>query len=403
MYTNRGYFLINRFIINFKEMNLRSNEKKAIITLCFGTVAVVSDIYVAQPILPLLSRDFGVSHAVASLAVSLNILALSMALLIYGPLSDHIGRKPVMVITSFLLSIPTLLIAFVADFSLFLALRTVQGLFVAGIAAIAMAYIVEEFPPHIVGRIIGIYFSSMVAAGFTGRVLSGVLSGLFHWKATFITFGIMNLAGAWAMYRFLPESKKFTQTSGFKDSFMGMLGHFCNRRLVGVFFIGFMLFFAFTGAFTYVTFYLSEAPFNVSAVGLGLIFGVYITGILSPVAGSLSTKFGRRPLIAAGLIMAAIGICITLIQSLPVIVIGLFILCAGLFTIQPCASAFVGDNAESSRGSATSLYLFSYYIGGSVGAVVPGIFWGQFGWIGVIVCCCAALWIALASLIILCR
>jgi len=75
------------------------NEKAAIATLFFGTVAVISDIYVAQPILPLLSSSFGVSHTVASLAVSLNILALSFALLIYGPVSDYVGRKPVMVTT----------------------------------------------------------------------------------------------------------------------------------------------------------------------------------------------------------------------------------------------------------------------------------------------------------------
>ena len=238
------------------------NEKAAIATLFFGTVAVISDIYVAQPILPLLSSSFGVSHTVASLAVSLNILALSFALLIYGPVSDYVGRKPVMVTTGFLLAIPTALIEFTTDFSSFLILRTIQGLFVAGIAAIAMAYIAEEFPSAIVGRVMGIYVSSMVTAGFFGRVFSGVMSGLVNWRATFITFSFLNLMGAWLMLRFLPPSTKFRRNTGFLDSYLGMLGHFKNRRLVGAFVIAFLLFFTFTGTFTYVTFHLSAPPFN---------------------------------------------------------------------------------------------------------------------------------------------
>jgi YNFM family putative membrane transporter len=379
------------------------NEKAAIATLFFGTVAVISDIYVAQPILPLLSSSFGVSHTVASLAVSLNILALSFALLIYGPVSDYVGRKPVMVTTGFLLAIPTALIAFTTDFSSFLILRTIQGLFVAGIAAIAMAYIAEEFPSAIVGRVMGIYVSSMVTAGFFGRVFSGVMSGLVNWRATFITFSFLNLMGAWLMLRFLPPSTKFRRNTGFLDSYLGMLGHFKNRRLVGAFVIAFLLFFTFTGTFTYVTFHLSAPPFNLSTVALGLIFFVYITGVISPFAGSLSSRIGRRAVIGFGLAIAAAGILLTLIESVPVIIMGMLLLCTGLFSTQPAAGAFVGDNAVTGKGSATSLYLFSYYIGGSIGAVLPGFFWDAFGWQGVIASCMAAIFIAFISLFTLCR
>jgi YNFM family putative membrane transporter len=59
----------------------QSDTKKAIITLFFATVTIVSNIYITQPILPLLSKDFNVSHATASLSISLNILALALALL----------------------------------------------------------------------------------------------------------------------------------------------------------------------------------------------------------------------------------------------------------------------------------------------------------------------------------
>lgn len=379
------------------------DSRLTIAALFFGTVAVISDIYVAQPILPMLSADFGVSPAVAGLAVSLNILALSFALLVYGPLSDYLGRKPVMVVTGFLLAIPTGLIALTDNFTTFLVLRAAQGLCVAGIAAIAMAYISEEFHPSRVGRVMGIYISAMVAAGLFGRVFGGILAGLFSWRVTFIVFCLLNLSGAWLMLQYLPASKHFKRNAGFFASYSGMLGHFRNKRLVGSFIIGFTLFFTFTGTFTYITFYLSAPPFNLSTVLLSLIFLVYVTGVISPAAGALSNRLGRTAVIGFALLVAGMGILLTLFVSLPLIISGLTLLCLGLFSAQPAASALVGDNAAVSKGSATALYLFSYYTGGSLGAVLPGYLWVSHGWPGVICSCLASLVAAAISLLTLCR
>ncbi len=381
----------------------QSDLKKAILTLFFGTVTIVSNIYITQPILPVLSTDFSVSHATASLSISLNILALSLALLYYGPLSDRVGRKPVMVVTGFLLAVPTALIAFTHDFTVFLLLRILQGLFAAGIAAIAMAYITEEFPSAIIGRVMGIYISSMITAGFFGRVVGGVMAGLLGWRTTFIFFSMLNIAGAWSMHRYLPPSKKFTGNASFRESYSGLIGHFRNRRLIGTCIIGFLLFFTFTGSFTYITFYLSDMPFNLSTTALGLIFFVYVGGVVSPFAGALSTRFGRRTIMGAGLGISSAGILLTLAGSLPVIIVAMLLLCAGLFTTQPASSAFVGDNTSSAKGSATSLYLFWYYMGGSVGAILPGLFWHAFGWPGVVGSCVIAMTGAFLSLFVLCR
>jgi MFS transporter, YNFM family, putative membrane transport protein len=135
-------------------------------------------------------------------------------------------------------------------------LRAFQGLFAAGIAAIAKAYITEEFPSAIIGRVMGIYVSSMIAAGFFGRVGGGVMAGLLGWRTTFVFFSILSTAGAWSMHRYLPLSKKFTGNASFLESYSGLVVHFRNRWLMGTCIIGFLLFFTFTGSFTYITFYV---------------------------------------------------------------------------------------------------------------------------------------------------
>ncbi|MCX7771053.1 MAG: MFS transporter [Proteobacteria bacterium] len=374
-----------------------------IIVLYIGTVFIISNIHVAQPILPMLTKDFNVSDQTASLAVSISILFLSLTLLIYGPFSDFFGRKHIMVSTGFLLAIPTFLIVFSENFDFFLLMRALQGCFVSGMSAIAMAYISEEFPWQLLGRVMGIYILGMITAGLTGRVLGGVISGYFGWKAMFVFFSLLNMIGSFLMLIYLPSSKNFVKNLSIKESFKGMFSHLKNRILLGAFIIAFSLFFTFTCAFTYVSFYLSKPPFNLSTVKLSMIYFVYIAGLISPFAGSYSNKVGRKPVILLGLVTAIIGISITLIKSTILVVIGLLFLCLGLFITQPSASSMVGENAKSAKGSATSLYLFSYYFGGSIGAYLPGYLWNLYGWHGIFLISLIMILVAITSLLTLCK
>ncbi|MFQ3574250.1 MAG: MFS transporter [Thermodesulfovibrionales bacterium] len=386
------------------EVKITERSHRSIMAVLFlGTVTVISDIYVAQPILPELSKVFSVGPKTASLAVSVNIIALSIALLFYGPLSDLKGRKQVMSFSALLLPIPTVLIVFVDDFNLFLLMRALQGIFAGGIASIAIAYINEEFPSDLRGKTIGIYIGAMITSGLTGRLGGGLLTAYMGYKAMFLCFAILNLIGAILISLYLPASKRFIANSDIISSLKGMSEHFSNRYLVGAFIIAFLLFFTFTGGFTYITFHLSDEPFNLSTTEISLIFLVYVSGFLSPLAGSLSARQGRQRIIMLGLITAMLGICLTLINNILFVISGLFLLASGLFITQPSANALIGDKAIRNLGSATSLYLFFYYIGGGIGAWMPGIIWNTWGWYGVAVLFIIALILAMLSATILCR
>lgn len=374
-----------------------------VIVLYISTVFIISNIHVTQPILPILSKEFMVSEQTASLAVSLPILFLSITLLLYGPLSDFFGRKQIMITTGFLLAIPTFLTIFSENFNFFLLMRALQGCFVSGMAAIAMAYISEEFPWQLLGRAIGIYILGMITSGLTGRVLGGLISGLFGWKAMFITFAFFNILGSLLMLVYLPSSKNFIKNLSIKESFLGMILHLKNKILLGAFLIAFSLFFTFTCIFTYVAFYLTNSPFNLNTVQLSMIYFVYIAGLISPFAGAYSNKIGRKPVILYGLITAFAGICLTLIPNTIFVILGLFLLCTGLFITQPSASALVGENAKSAKGSATSLYLFSYYLGGSLGAFFPGYLWNLYGWIGIFFISVLMILMSVTALLTLCK
>ena len=105
---------------------------------------------------------------------------------------------------------------------------------------------------------------------------------------------------------------------------------------------------------------------------------------------------------AAGFVIAAAGVLATLVQALAVIVAGLVVLCVGMFTVQSTAPAFVNASARGAKGAAGALYVTFYYVGASLGSLLPGLAWQGWGWPGVSAACVAALLVGLCSDALLC-
>lgn len=363
--------------------------------LYLAAVIVFGDMYITQPILPLLSAEFGVAPATAGLSVSAVVLMIAVASTLVGPLSDLWGRKPVMVGSCALLALPTFLCALAPSFATLLVFRALQGLFIPGVTAVAVAYLGDMVEPGGLGRAVGGWIGATVAGGLTGRVASGLITDFFGWRAAFVTFAALTLLAAVLMAVTLPRDHP-TASGGWARAYRAMLAHVGDRRLRGVFLIGGALFFGFIGIFTFLPYYLTGAPFFLSPGIVSFAYLSYLAGVIvSPIAGGLSQRLSRRRLIAGGLVIAMLGIMLTVIQILPVIVVSLFVLCTGMFTAQAVAPALVNALAVGAKGGASALYLVAYYIGGTLGAALPGLGWQAFGWGGVVGICLAAFLLAL--------
>lgn len=381
----------------------RASGRAALVVLYCVTAAVFADMYIAQPILPLLSRDFGVAPATAGLSLSVVVLAIALASGIYGLLSDALGRKPVMVATCLLLAVPTCLCAVAPSFVWLLIFRAAQGALIPGLSGVAVAYLGDHYGGPGLGSAVGRYVSASIAGALLGRVVSGFVADAFGWRAAFAVWGVVTLASAITMARVLPGDRA-TGPAVWKQAYSGMAGHFRNRRVVGAFLIGAALFFAYTGVFTYLSYYLTAAPFRLSTAIVSFVYVVYLAGVIaSPVAGRLSARFTRPAILAGGMMIAALGIAGTLVRFLPVIVVSLVVLCGGMSVAQSTAPAFVNVSARGAKGSAGALYLAFYYLGATFGSVVPGYAWQMWGWHGVVTACGISLSVAFLADILFCR
>lgn len=378
------------------------HSRRAEAALILATVSVYADIYITQPILPLLSHEFGIRPATAGLSISIVVLMIAVVSIPYGSLSDAVGRKPVMVATLSLLTVPTLLCAVAPSFPVLLAFRGLQGALIPGVTAIAVAYLGDAYPAAELGPRVGGWIAASVAGGLTGRVVSGLLAAWIHWRAPFVLFGALTALGAAGLARELPRAPARTPRLALAGR--ELLQHFRNRRIVGAFVIGGGVFFCFIGTFTYLPYYLTAEPFRLSTAFVSSIYLVYAAGIFtSIVSGRLSKRFGGRLVMAVGLVIAAAGVAGTLVRSVPFIVGSLVVVCIGMFAVQSTAPAFVNANAERAKGAAGALYVAFYYVGATLGSALPGFAWQAWGWHGVAASCVAALLVGLAADATLCR
>ncbi len=348
-------------------------------------LATFALLYCVQPILPVLSQEFGISAPASSLSLSISTLMLALGLLITGPLSDAVGRKSVMVTALLLASVCTLLSTMMTSWHGILAMRALIGLSLSGVAAVGMTWLSEEMHPSVVAFSMGLYISGNSIGGMSGRLLSGVITDLFSWRVAVAAIGCFALASALMFWKILPASRHFRPLSlRPKNLVINFRLHWRDAGLPLLFAEGFLLMGAFVTLFNYIGYRLMLSPWHLSQAVVGLLSVAYLTGTWSsPKAGAMTVRYGRGPVLLGFTGMMLGGMLLTLFSSLGPIFAGMLLFSAGFFGAHSVASSWIGVRARRARGQASSLYLFSYYLGSSLAGTTGGFFWHDYGWHGV--------------------
>lgn len=358
---------------------------RATLALFSAGLATFALVYCVQPILPILSHEFGISPASASVSLSVTTALLAVGMLFTGPISDAVGRKPVMVTALLLASCCALLATVMTSWHAILVMRALTGLALSGVAAVGMTWLSEEMHPSVAAFSMGLYISGNSIGGMSGRLLSGVMTDVVGWRIALAVIACFALASALMFWKILPASRHFRPTSlRPKTLFINFRLHWRDKALPWLFAEGFLLMGAFVTLFNYIGYRLMQSPWHLSQAVVGLLSVAYLTGTWSsPRAGALSARHGRGPIILlfTGVMLA--GLLMTLSGWLWLIFAGMLLFTAGFFGAHSVASSWIGIRARRAKGQASSLYLFSYYMGSSLAGTSGGWFWHDYGWHGV--------------------
>lgn len=349
-------------------------------------LATFALLYCVQPILPILSHDFGISPASSSLSLSVSTAMLAVGLLFTGPISDAVGRKPVMVVALMLAATLTIASSLTTSWHGILVMRALVGLALSGVAAVAMTYLSEEIDPMYVAFAMGLYISGNSIGGMSGRLISGVLTDLFSWRITLGGIGVIALIAAIVFWRILPPSSHFRASSlRPRTLLINFRLHWHDKGLPLLFVEGFLLMGVFVTLFNYIGYRLMATPYNISQAFVGLLSLVYLTGTFSsPKAGSLTLRYGRGPVFMVSTGLMLLGLLVTLFSSIWLIFVGMLIFTSGFFAAHSVASSWIGRRAKRAKGQASALYLFFYYVGSSIAGTSGGFFWHHYGWFGLV-------------------
>ncbi|MFC6646217.1 MFS transporter [Granulicella cerasi] len=374
-------------------MPLRGSGLRLVAVFLCGTVAFLN-LYCTQPMLPMLSHVFGVTEAQVGITVSaatIGVAITSFLLALYG---ERLPRKRFIVSSMVVLSLVTLLASTAQSLTMLAIGRFFQGLSTPGIFILTIAYITDEFPPMEIPKVMSSYVAGTVFGGFVGRFLGGMIAQRYGWHMVFVALALLGLLGAAVTSTLLPQARH-RHSQRVHSVWTPILKNLRSVRLLATFLIGFCMLFTLVSTFNFVTFYLSAAPFGLSTEKLSDLFAVYLFGLLATlIVGRFLARIGLRNGMMLATALGVIGITTTLSHSLVLVAVGLSLASSCVFIAQTSANSFMRDAAPTgARVSATGMYICIYYLGGTVGGMLPGVAWKHYGWPG-----CVAL---IASMIVL--
>lgn len=370
-------------------LQLRYSLLTAILFWC-GLVVVASN-YLTIPLMSIFSEDFHTSMTNVAWTGSAFSLCYAIGSLFTGPLSDRYGRKQVILTGLLLLTVVTFILPVFSSLAWVIVWRSFQGFAAASFAPVAIAYVMDKFPPEKRVTAIGFISSSFLISAIVGQIFSSYISQQFNWQGVFYYFGGVYFITAILVLFLLPKIAIKQAGSNLKFMFTQFYRLLTDKSLIQVYSIAITLLLTFVAFYTVLGEYLTE-KFAMSADGILYVRTIGIIGMLfAPFAGKLSNQFGLMNILRGALIIAVLGsIIIGISFNLVFLVLMSVVFVTGIALSVPTLISLVGQLGGKNHGAAVSLYTFILFIGTSLGPIIA-VFLLKFANYGMAFICLAVL------------
>jgi DHA1 family bicyclomycin/chloramphenicol resistance-like MFS transporter len=362
----------------------------ALTALLAGLSAVgplTTDMYL--PSLPDIARQLGASSAQVQLTISAYLIGFAAGQIIYGPVSDRHGRKPVLIAAIALYSVASLACALSTSIEMLIVARAFQALGGSGGIVLTRAIVRDIYSGAHAGRELSVIGSVMALAPVLAPVLGGLIQTGFGWRMTFLALVGAGCAGAAVVWALLPET--LNNRSAEPVSLPSMLRSY---RIIGrnQAYLAYLSITSasYAGLFAWISgsAFVLQDLYGLAPFDFGVAFALGSVGYMagSAIAARLVIRLGLDGVLglggcacaAGGLAMiGAVGLGFVSSMSL---VLPMAVYLAGLGMVLPQGIAGAMTPFPERAGAASSLFGFLQQTAAAVCGAAVGWFLGQSAW-----------------------
>ncbi len=371
--------------------------RRALIALFCAGLATFAQVYSPQALLPEIASEFAMSESASSLAIGATTIGLAIGMLPWGRLSDRIGRVRAMRWAILLAVAVGLVTPFMPTFESLVALRFVEGLFLAGLPAISVTALAETVTPVSLGGAVGAFIAGNTIGGLAGRIIAAAAGEAFGWHWGLCAVGAVAAVAAVSFAALMPPTA-IPAAKGL-PIWKATVANVRNSGAMVMVLQAFLLMGGFVSAYNYLGFRLQEPPFGLSLTAVSWLFLAYLAGAFaSRRAWSLTAQIPPVAVLLTGLLIMLLGLFLTLLPWLIAIIVGLVCFTIGFFAAHSIALTLVSQRADAgARTLAPSLYNLAYYAGSSLLGWAGGVAFAAAGWNGTVLMVAAVVLLAGAT------
>jgi predicted MFS family arabinose efflux permease len=367
-----------------------------ILLLAFASGITVANIYYNQPLLAGIAQQFNANYATTSIISLVTQLGYASGLLLVVPLGDSFERRNLIVTFISGTALALLAAALSPNLPALILASYLIGL-IGVTPQFIVAYAAGVAEPENRGRTVGTVMSGLLIGILFSRTISGFIGARTAWRTVYFFAAVLMLVLAAILFFAIPKQhpERFVPYPELLGSLWPILKRepVLQRHAV----IGMAGFAAFSAFWTTLAFYLAGRPEHFDSQAIGLFGLVGVAGALvAPVAGRLSDRF--QPKLVNGLAILVVIIMALAHYSLLLLVIGVFLMDAGVQGNQISNQTRIYALSPGLRNRINGVYMVCYFIGGALGSAIGSVALAHWHWTGV---CLAGAALSLVGLLVL--
>lgn len=342
-----------------------------------ATIFAVATLYAPQPLLGTFAMQFGLSKTSASLAVTLTLLPLAIAPIVYGLLLESVSAGRLASAALLIIAAGHVGVALSTSWPMLLGFRFLQGLAVPAVLTSVMTLLSESVGAARVRRVMALYICATIFGGFFGRLGAGTAAWAWGWQAPFLFLSCLCLLTGIALL-----ATGVAGSAGFARPEWSKVGEALARpSLRRIYLMIFCCFYTFTATLNFLPFRLAELEGGVNELRTGIMYLGYIVGMLTAIGSTwLSGRWGEGRSLRMGILLFGLSVAACAVPSGDALLAILFPFCGGFFLVQATGPGVVNARVTGKKGVVNGLYIAFYYGGGTLGSFAPGFIYHHFGW-----------------------